>query len=35
MKSNFEDSINYLQFVDRTLDAEKQTGKFQNRPPQK
>ena len=33
MESKLESTVNYLQFVDCTLDAEKQNEKPQNGPP--
>ena len=34
MKSKPEDIVNYLRFVDFTLDAVKQNEELQDRPPQ-
>ena len=34
MESKLESTVNYLQFVECTLDAGKQNEELQNRPPQ-
>ena len=34
MKSKLEGTVNYLRFVDFTLDAAKQNEELQDRPPQ-